>query len=127
MTDQDALEQQLNAAYTERAHLLAWLAMLHHAVLTPAPDIAEPGWQILYLNAAGQQMSWHISPRDMLLLGHVEQVPADDPRAQWDGHTTEEKYRRIRTHARSLMMSRPLACAPVPCDDCPTCQPEVTP
>jgi hypothetical protein len=86
-----------DGAYRERAQLLAWLATAHPAVLAPAPDVDEPGWQILYLNADGQQLSWHIHPRDAELYGNVEQVRADDPRAQWDGHTTAEKYQRIRT------------------------------
>ena len=90
-----AVEAERDGAYRERAQLLAWLAALHPAVLTPAPDVDEPGWQILYLDAAGHQLSWHIHPRDADLYGHVEQVPADDPRAQWDGHTTAEKYQRI--------------------------------
>jgi len=90
-----AAEAERDGAYRERAQLLAWLATSHPAVLAPAPDVDEPGWQILYLTAGGHQLSWHIHPRDADLYGHVEQVPADDPRAQWDGHTTAEKYQRI--------------------------------
>jgi hypothetical protein len=89
-------EQQRDGAYRERAQLLAWLAALHPAVRTLAPDVDEPGWQILYLNpTTGGQMSWHIAPRDAELLAHVQQVQTDDERAQWDGHTTEAKYQRI--------------------------------
>ncbi|WP_181799431.1 hypothetical protein [Kitasatospora acidiphila] len=88
-------ESERDGAYRERAQLLAWLASLYPAVLAPAPDVDEPGWQILYLTASGQQLSWHIHPRDAELFAHVQQVPADDPRAQWDGHTTEQKYQRV--------------------------------
>ncbi|MEE4540970.1 hypothetical protein V2S66_03180 [Streptomyces sp. V4-01] len=91
-------EAERDGAYRERAHLLAWLAALHPAVRTLAPDTAEPGWQILYLNpVTGGQMSWHIAPRDVELFDHVEYVPAGsgDQRALWDGHTTEAKYERI--------------------------------
>jgi hypothetical protein len=95
-------EQQLDAAYRERAHLVAWLAAVYPAVITPAPDVDEPGWQIVYLAADDQQMSWHIAPRDADLFAHVERVEPDDPRAQWDGHTTEQKYDRIRQHVRGL-------------------------
>lgn len=93
-------EEERDGAYRERTHLLAWLATLHapHAVLAPALDIDdEDGWHLLFLNVAGRQLSWHISPRDMDLLKHVERVDVGDPRAQWDGHTTAEKYQRIRT------------------------------
>jgi hypothetical protein len=93
----DQVEGERDGAYRERAQLLAWLATIHPAVIAPAPDIDEDGWQILYLTPGGNQLSWHIAPRDAELMAHVEHVPADDPRAQWDGHTTEQKYERIRS------------------------------
>jgi hypothetical protein len=89
-------EAARDGAYRERAHLTAWLATIHPSVIAPAPDVDEPGWQILYLTAGGRQMSWHIHPRDAELYAHVEHVPSDDPRAQWDGHTTDEKYQAIQ-------------------------------
>lgn len=95
-----AVEQERDGAYRERAHLLAWLATLYapNAVLAPALDLDdEDDWHLLFLTVAGRQLSWHISPRDMDLLKHVERVDFADPRAAWDGHTTEEKYQRIRT------------------------------
>jgi hypothetical protein len=99
-------EQQLDTAHRERAHLVAWLAALHPAVITEAPDVDEPGWQIVYITADGSQCSWHIAPRDAELFEHVERVQADDPRAQWDGHTTDQKYTRIRLHTRDRAMHR---------------------
>ncbi|MER8030659.1 hypothetical protein ABTZ78_17070 [Streptomyces bauhiniae] len=85
--------------------MLAWLAALHPsvAVLTPAVDIEdEPGWHLLYFTAGGWQLSWHIHPRDRPLFKHVAVVAPSDPRAQWDGHTTPEKYTRITEHVRLL-------------------------
>lgn len=96
------LEEQLNGAYRERAQLLALLAALHPSVIAPAPDVDEDGWQVLYLRIGGKQASWHIAPQDAELYAHVEHVPADDVRAQWDGHTTEEKYAHIGQHAARL-------------------------
>lgn len=99
----DELHTALDGAYRERAQLLALLAALHPSVIAPAPDIEdEDGWQILYLRIGGKQASWHIAPRDAELLAHVEHVPADDRRARWDGHTTEEKYAHISRHAARL-------------------------
>jgi hypothetical protein len=95
-------ETERDQAYRERAQLLAWLAALHPAVITPAPDIDEPGWQILYLTAGSSQMSWHIAPTDTELFADVEHVDPDDPRAQWDGHTTGQKYERIRQRVEAL-------------------------
>lgn len=93
---------ELDAAYRERAQLLALLAALHPSVIAPAPDVDEPGWQILYLRIGGKQASWHIAPQDAQLYAHVEHVPVDDSRAQWDGHTTEEKYANIGQHSARL-------------------------
>jgi hypothetical protein len=95
-TREQAIEQR-DGAYRERAHLVALLAGLTRgAVIAPAPDVDEPGWQIVYLTIGSHQASWHVHPRDADLFAHVERVEADDPQAQWDGHTTEEKYERIR-------------------------------
>jgi DNA-binding CsgD family transcriptional regulator len=91
-----ALTAERDGAYRERAHLLAWLATHYPAVIAPAPDVDEPGWQLLYLTAPTGQLSWHIAPRDASLFAHVQRVTTTHPRAQWDGHTTEEKYERIR-------------------------------
>ncbi|WP_433893049.1 hypothetical protein [Streptomyces sp. CA-111067] len=99
-----AARDQRDGAYRERAQLLAWLAALHPAVIAPALDLDEPGWWILYLAPPiGGQLSWHISPRDAGLLTHVERVEPDDPRAQWDGHTTDEKYGRIQVLTSALV------------------------
>lgn len=105
-------ETERDGAYRERAHLVALLAaMTDGAVTTPAPDVEEPGWQIVYLQLGGHQASWHISPRDADLFTHVERVSTDDPRAQWDGHTTEAKYERIATWTADLAQRCGPACA----------------
>lgn len=88
----------LNDAYSERAEFVAGLAARHPSVKTPAIDVDTDGWWLVYINShlPGQQMSWHISPRDIHLFEHVEEVGADHPHAQWDGHTNDEKYWRLR-------------------------------
>ncbi|MDX2849343.1 hypothetical protein PV342_12910 [Streptomyces sp. PA03-3a] len=96
------LNELLGAAYRERAHLAAWLAALHPSVVAPAPADVGDGWHVLFLRAGGWQFCWHISPGDLSLFDHVLRVPDSDPRAQWDGHTFEQKYRRIRTHTAVL-------------------------
>ncbi|MBL1108017.1 hypothetical protein JK361_26090 [Streptomyces sp. 5-8] len=104
----DSYARERDAAYRERAQLLAWLAALHPAttVITPAADIdGEDGWQLLYLVAGGWQMSWHIHPDDVELFRHVTVVDPADLRAQWDGHETGQKYERIRGHVRLLALT----------------------
>lgn len=80
----------LTAAYRERAHLVALLAAEHPSVW--AIDANEPDWRVVYLDLPTGQASWHISPNDWDLFGHVPQSDA----GIWDGHTTEQKYERIR-------------------------------
>ncbi|WP_328439339.1 hypothetical protein OHA71_23665 [Streptomyces sp. NBC_00444] len=105
-------EAERDGAYRERAHLVALLAAYTDgAVVAPAPDVDEPGWQIAYLYPGGRQASWHFSPRDADLLEPLEHVPADDPRAQWDGHTTDAKYAHIAALTDELMRSCGPACA----------------
>ncbi|MEU0018014.1 hypothetical protein ABZ173_10125 [Streptomyces rochei] len=98
-----AVEAERDGAYRERAHLVALLAALtDDAVISYARDVEEPGWQIVYLTLGGHQATWHISPRDAGLFAHVERVDVEDPRAQWDGHTTEQKYERIAAWTAEL-------------------------
>lgn len=104
--DAEDRTKERDGAYRERAQLLAWLAALHPAstVITASPDVDEDGWQLLYLVAGGWQMSWHIHPDDAPLFRHVTVVDVTDPRAQWDGHGTEQKYERMRNHVRLLAL-----------------------
>lgn len=44
-------------------------------------------------------------PRDAELFKAAERVELNDPRAQWDGHTTAEKYEHIAAHTADLMAS----------------------
>lgn len=93
----DRLTAERDAGYHDRAQILALLASTHgvRAVVTPAVDIDEPGWLLLYIDTWAGQLSWHIAPSDARLFWQVEHVRAGDPRAVWDGHTTEEKHRRM--------------------------------
>lgn len=85
--------QARNVADRELAYLIAWLARIYPAVLAPSTD---PDCQMIYLRTAEGQLSWPIWSRDAWLFSGVKRVPADDPRAVWDGHTVEQKYNRIQ-------------------------------
>ena len=106
--DLELTRQEKEDGYRDRALLLALLTTFLPAVTTPctapaAPGIdpTEEGWHLLYLTLDGEQLSFHNSPLDTDLFQHVEQVPDTDPRAQWDGHTTAEKWARIRAYIAS--------------------------
>lgn len=46
---------------------------------------------------------------DLDLFGHVPQDAPDDPRARWDGHSTEEKYERLAALAARPYVLDPTA------------------
>lgn len=79
----------MDSVYRERAHLVAHLATVYPSVL--GIDPAEPDWAVCYVKSPKGQLSWHISPDDMDLFGHVPH----GGHVTWDGHTTEEKYERL--------------------------------
>jgi hypothetical protein len=79
-----------DSVYRERAHLVAHLAALYPSVVVHGGDPDAPEWPVIYIELPTGQASWHLSPDDMDLFGHVT-VGA----RVWDGHTTEEKYRRL--------------------------------
>jgi len=87
-------EADLRSVYRERAHLVAYLAALFPSVISHSGSSGSL-WPVVYVATPAGQLSWHMSIEDLDLFGHVPQVPADDPRARWDGHTTEEKYQRL--------------------------------
>lgn len=86
----------LDGAYTERNALAAALIRIgrYRCWCVNAPD-AE-GWYIVYADTPAGQVSWHVHPRDIHLFSTANGVPLFSGEAEpWDGHTTEEKYRRI--------------------------------
>ncbi|MFJ4960221.1 hypothetical protein [Streptomyces sp. NPDC088739] len=82
---------QVAALYRERAHLVAALCSSRPAVMIPDPE--NDGWGIVYVNDGHGQMSWHIAPDDLPLFRGIVMWRATH---EWDGHTTEEKYARLR-------------------------------
>lgn len=87
--------------YRERSALLGHLAALYPSCMA-YNDPDEPSWPVLYLDTPRGQCSWHIAPSDLDLFEHVVVVPAADPRARWDGHTTDEKYQRLIRLTRDI-------------------------
>jgi hypothetical protein len=75
--------------YRERAILTSHLSKIYPSTIFPS-DADEPEWNVLTVMGPTGQMTWHISPDDMDLYGHVERR-----HVLWDGHTTEEKYERM--------------------------------
>lgn len=81
-----------DAVYRERAALVAHLTRIYpDSVLVHRADPAEEEWPVLYIDTSEGQLSWHISKADLDLFAHVPWG-----QAEWDGHTTEEKYERLQ-------------------------------
>lgn len=93
MSDYNAL----NAAYRERAHLVAHLAASYPSTIG-YHDPHEPDWAVVIIDLPTGQVSWHVSPQDMDLFTRVRHTEI----STWDGHTTEEKYARLDAHTRAL-------------------------
>lgn len=77
--------------YRERAHLVAHLAAVYPSHIGFS-DPSAPEWAVVLVSLPTGQATWHISPDDMDLFAHVR----TDPVEAWDGHTTEQKYERLR-------------------------------
>lgn len=99
-----------NGAYTERNLCVALIAKLVHDSsleedtdvwlgLHPAEDTDwEADWRnIVFIDGLGVgQMSWHIHDSELPLFAFLPRRPD----LAWDGHTTEEKYERLRVAVR---------------------------
>jgi hypothetical protein len=119
--------QERDHAYTDRAHVLAVLSAHYRDSARMAySDRAAPDWPVLTLDleqeapkgfmASGPkpktQVSWHIAPPDLALFPHV---PWQEPGVvamgrsplAWDGHTRDEKNRRLVKEAARIARMAP--------------------
>jgi hypothetical protein len=109
--NEEQLQKQKNQAYWERNQLIAALSKLFPAHLAkhPKEDTTwDDDWRtivVIYLPAKvnrefsevldgpvkDEQLTWHIHDTDVPMFDHLNYKDY-----YWDGHTTEEKYRRLR-------------------------------
>lgn len=92
-------DELIRALYRERAVLVANLSTRYPSVIA-YNDPELPGWPVIYISTPKGQLSWHIS-RDDLHLFNLHIVDPRSTHAQWDGHTTAEKYSRLEELNRS--------------------------
>lgn len=100
-----ALAEKLDAIYSERAELTAFLAAVItvHCSCSAVLCRNDPEWPeltVLYVNSPVGQVTWHIVPGDLWMFEHVPTVEpgsiAAAALATWDRHDTPEKRRRVR-------------------------------
>ncbi len=84
---------EIDAVYTERARLVAALSKVFPASLEDHQgDDWDDDWRtVCFVDLPTGQVSWHVASWDLHLFAHL---PRNTGR-RWDGHTTEEKYRRL--------------------------------
>src|SRR5687767_7492787 len=85
--------------YKERAHLVAFLAASYPSTIR-FDDVDYPEYGVVYVQAPKGQMSWHIHRDDLHLFKHVDRERRGID--LWDGHTTPEKYERLKALTKSV-------------------------
>jgi len=92
-------EAERDAAYKERNILVALLARMWPSARGRTPITGwDPEWHnCVYIEAPAGQLSWHYHDSEASLF---DSLPESQP--QWDGHSTEEKYERIKWYIRRL-------------------------
>lgn len=90
------LKSEKEVAYHERNMVVAALSKLLPSHLSRHPDddiIWDNDWRwIVCVHGPTGQMSWHIHDSELMLFPHLG---AKKPWSDYDGHTTEEKYKRL--------------------------------
>lgn len=104
----DRLRERKDGAYLERNRCVALLARMAVGLgwragvrEHPAEDTAwEPDWRTLvFIDLPTGQVSWHFHDSQKGLLGGLPRY-----HGAWDGHTTEEKYRRVAAVERARVV-----------------------
>lgn len=95
MTDEH--KRQLDAVYAERNMCVALLAFWANTLGMPVGirktviEDWDPAWHnCVFIELPEGQISWHYHDREAHLFAGLPPYAAD-----WDGHSTEEKYLRI--------------------------------
>lgn len=86
----------INAVYTERAHLVAALSKLFPASLEDHIPAEGEAWDedwttVVLIDLPTGQASWHVARWDLHLFAHLKRGQG----RVWDGHSTPEKYARL--------------------------------
>lgn len=88
----DYARSKVGLAYWERNRLVALLSRLYPSGRSVT---AIEGWDdewhnCIYIDTPRGQLSWHIHDDEMVQFSSLPEYTG-----KWDGHTTDEKYRRI--------------------------------
>lgn len=92
-------------AYWERNQLVVLLSKIFPAHLAKHPE-SDTNWEndwrtIVCIHFPSGQGSWHIHDSEVGFFSHLELKSND-----WDGHTTEEKYKRILSYGNTTQKNK---------------------
>lgn len=94
----EELRKEKSGAYRERNLLVAALSKLFPAVLmTHVDKEGEEPWDgkwktVVAIDLPTGQVTWHVEESEVLAsFSHLPRIAGNG----WDGHDTEEKYRRL--------------------------------
>ncbi len=84
---------EINQAYVERDMCVAFICLLAHKLgwnvgLKQGDD---PNWPLVFVDSPLGQLSWHVKREELMFFPSLSPYLAD-----WDGHSSEEKYKRMR-------------------------------
>jgi hypothetical protein len=85
----------VDSVYRERMHLVAMLAATFPSYI----NREDEDWPVVLIDIPTGQVSWHFSKDDWDLF---DDIPMSKE-IVWDGHDTEEKYRRL-DHFTNLLV-----------------------
>ena len=92
----EELEVKKDNAYSERNRLVAALTKLFPAWIewhSEEDNSWDNDWRnIIYIDLPAGQVSWHIHKSEVEQFYHLKMK---EGKSSWDGHTTEEKYKRL--------------------------------
>lgn len=93
-----SLKTSKDLAYSERDKLVALLSKLFPASLERHPE-EDKDWEndwrwIVFINLPTGQVSWHIHDSEISMFNHLKRKLG----VKWDGHTTEEKWKRVAAY-----------------------------
>lgn len=93
-------------AYTERNRMVAVLSALWPASIEDdAGEQSSPDWPVVIIDSPAGQLSWHVHVREIHLFRHLPRRAG----RKWDGHSTDEKNRRLHDLVR-LSAQRVVEC-----------------
>lgn len=82
-------------AYYERNQLVAFISKLYPSHLSRHPE-SDKAWEndwrwIICIHSPAGQLTWHIHDSEKKHFKHLKEKPE-----HWDGHTTPQKYARLK-------------------------------